>query len=75
MEAYRAACARFPVVPVVNAERVEPGIQDAGPALDEVCAAMRAQSGAVGLPIASFTINYVGRNGVLRPRTYDLPPE
>lgn len=84
LEAYRAACARFPVVPVVNAEpepepepepeaEPEPGIQDAGPALDEVCAAMRAQSGAVGMPIASFTINYVGRDGVLLPRTYDLP--
>ena len=76
LEAYRAACARFLVVPVVNAEpEPEPGIQDAGPALDEVYAAMRAQSGAVGVPIASFTINYVGQNGVLRPRMYNLPPE
>lgn len=74
-EAYEAVTERFPVEPEVIAEREELEVQDAGPALDGVFAALRAQSRAVGMPIASITINYVGPHGGRRPKRHNLPPE
>lgn len=73
-EAYEAVTARYPV-PEVVVEGGEPEFQDAGPALDEVFAALRAQSRAVGLPIASITIEYQEPQGGRRLKRHALPPE
>jgi hypothetical protein len=75
-EAHTASILRFPVPdPVVVAEREELEVQDAGPALDGLFAAMRAQSEAVGMPISSFSINYVGPQGGRRRKKHTLPAE
>lgn len=73
--AHAASILRFPVPdPAEEAEREELEVQDAGPALDGLMAAMRAQSEAVGMPISSFSINYVGPQGGRRRKRHTLPP-
>lgn len=74
-EAHEAVAGMFPVDPVVVAEREELEVQDAGPELDAVFAALRAQSRATGMPITSFTIEYRGPQGGRRKKRHVLPPE